>query len=58
MKTPLNLFYSFILLFTSTISFGQKTLVSLGGNAVIPTASGIKRVAGTGLAVHCVWKLP
>lgn len=39
---------SLTLLFFSTFAFSQKNLVSLGGNVVLPTASGLKRVAGSG----------
>ncbi|MBD0365768.1 MAG: hypothetical protein ICV53_06645 [Flavisolibacter sp.] len=48
MKTCFTLFCSFALSFVSTIACGQKTLISVGGNVVAPTAFGIKRVAGTG----------
>lgn len=48
MRAFLNLFCSFALMFLATVAVGQKTLISVGGNFVVPATYGIKRVAGSG----------
>ena len=48
MKTCFKVLCFFSLMFSSLIAYSQTSFVSVGGNVVIPTDDGIKRIAGTG----------